>query len=110
MPMLNTRMERLERQRRHPVWRTRRVGGCRTYAEFSHWSDEEPPKDMEKREQRGRNKPISDEERKARAERQRRHPVWKSRRAGGMTAATFSHWSDEEPPKDQENREREKEQ
>ncbi len=43
---------------------------------------------------------MTEEERQARAERQRRHPVWRTRRAGGMTMAEFSHWSDEEPPPD----------
>ena len=31
------------------------------------------------------------------AERQRRHPVWHTRRVGGMAVAEFSHWSNEEP-------------
>ena len=54
---------------------------------------------------------MTEEERQARAERQRRHPVWRTRRAGGMTVATFSHWSDEEDPRDREKREhREQEQ
>ena len=41
---------------------------------------------------------MTEEERQARAERRRRHPVWRTRRVGGMTVANFSHWSDEEPP------------
>lgn len=54
---------------------------------------------------------MTEEERQARTERQRRHPVWRTRRAGGMTVATFSHWSDEEDPRDREKREhREQEQ
>ncbi len=49
------------------------------------------------------------DKKKERLERQRRHPVWRSRRAGGMTLATFSHWSDEEPPEDMKKREEEQE-
>ncbi len=48
--MANSKQERLERQKRHPIWRTRRVGGM-TVAKFSHWSDEEPPPDFTKRKQ-----------------------------------------------------------
>ena len=44
---------------------------------------------------------LTEEERQARAERQRRHPVWYTRRGPGMAIITgFSHWSDEEPPED----------
>ena len=43
---------------------------------------------------------LTEAERLARAERQRRHPVWRTKRAGGMAVAEFSHWSDEEPPED----------
>ena len=48
MPKLTEaeRQAREERQRRHPVWRTRRVGGMAVITGFSHWSDEEPPEDM----------------------------------------------------------------
>ena len=48
--MSERRQDRLERQKRHPVWRSRRVAGM-TLATFSHWSDEEPPKDLEKSEE-----------------------------------------------------------
>lgn len=48
---------------------------------------------------------MTQEERRSRAERQRRHPVWRTRRVGGMTVARFSHWSDEEDPGDREQRE-----
>ena len=41
---------------------------------------------------------MTEAEKQDRTERRRRHPVWNSRRAGGMTLACFSHWSDEEPP------------
>ena len=44
---------------------------------------------------------LTEAERLARAERQRRHPVWRTRRGPGMAIITgFSHWSDEEPPED----------
>ena len=44
---------------------------------------------------------LTEAERQARAERQRRHPVWHTRRGPGMAIITgFSHWSDEEPPVD----------
>ena len=44
---------------------------------------------------------LTEEELQARAARQRRHPVWCTRRGPGMAIITgFSHWSDEEPPAD----------
>ena len=53
---------------------------------------------------------MTEEERQARAERQRRHPVWRTRRGPGMTIITgFSHWSDEEPPPDFPKRKQEQE-
>ena len=53
---------------------------------------------------------MAEEGRRARAERQRRHPVWRSRRVAGFAVAEFSHWSDEEPAPDfLERKTREKE-
>ena len=40
---------------------------------------------------------LTEAERLARAERQRRHPVFRTRRVAGMAITSFSHWSDEEP-------------
>lgn len=50
--MPDTKPSREERQRRHPVWRTRKGAGAITLAEFSHWSDEEPPPDFPVRKKR----------------------------------------------------------
>ena len=41
---------------------------------------------------------MTEERKRSRAERRRRHPVWSTRLVGGLTIAQFSHWSDEEPP------------
>ena len=49
MPFMNEEQKRAQaeetRNKRHAVFRTRRVGGM-TVARFSHWSDEPDPQDV----------------------------------------------------------------